>query len=166
MKVLLMQDFQTAASVLKHRLPHSAKPHPRILLKVHHIGYLVKKGAPARDAFLRLGYTVLQDWVRDDGRGIDISFIGKDGTVLELVTPFREDSDVSGLLKRIKNCPYHICYISSSIEKDSVLLREAGYLPISGALPAPACGGNPVRFFLHPQLGMIELVEGDFAFRS
>ena len=24
-------DFQTAASVLKHRLPHSAKPHPRIL---------------------------------------------------------------------------------------------------------------------------------------
>ena len=23
-----MQDFQTAASVLKHRLPHSAKPHP------------------------------------------------------------------------------------------------------------------------------------------
>ncbi len=26
-----MQDFQTAASVLKHRLPHSAKLHPRIL---------------------------------------------------------------------------------------------------------------------------------------
>ncbi|MCH4028462.1 MAG: hypothetical protein LKG90_05205 [Lachnospiraceae bacterium] len=26
-----MQDFQTAASVPKHRLPHSAKPHPRIL---------------------------------------------------------------------------------------------------------------------------------------
>ena len=31
LKVLLMQDFQTAASVLSHRLPHSAKPHPRIL---------------------------------------------------------------------------------------------------------------------------------------
>jgi uncharacterized membrane protein len=31
LKVLLMQDFQTAASVLQHRLPHSAKPHPRIL---------------------------------------------------------------------------------------------------------------------------------------
>jgi cytoskeletal protein RodZ len=31
LKVLLMQDFQTAASVLKHRLPHSAKLHPRIL---------------------------------------------------------------------------------------------------------------------------------------
>ena len=27
-----MQDFQTAASVLKHRLPHSAKPHPRIFV--------------------------------------------------------------------------------------------------------------------------------------
>ncbi len=31
LKVLLMQDFQTAASVLAHRLPHSAKPHSRIL---------------------------------------------------------------------------------------------------------------------------------------
>jgi len=31
LKVLLMQNFQTAASVLKHRLLHSAKPHPRIL---------------------------------------------------------------------------------------------------------------------------------------
>jgi hypothetical protein len=28
-----MQDFQTAASVLKHRLPHSAKPLSRILHK-------------------------------------------------------------------------------------------------------------------------------------
>ncbi len=30
-----MQDFQTAASVLKHRLPHSAKPHPRIFMDVN-----------------------------------------------------------------------------------------------------------------------------------
>ena len=30
-KVLLMQNFQTAASVLKHRLQHLAKPHLRIL---------------------------------------------------------------------------------------------------------------------------------------
>ena len=28
----LMQVFQTAASVLSHRLPHSAKPHPRFCL--------------------------------------------------------------------------------------------------------------------------------------
>jgi peptidyl-prolyl cis-trans isomerase B (cyclophilin B) len=31
LKVLLMQDFQTAASVLKHRRQHSAGPHSRIL---------------------------------------------------------------------------------------------------------------------------------------
>ena len=29
---MLMQVFQTAASVLSHRLPHSAKPHPRFCL--------------------------------------------------------------------------------------------------------------------------------------
>ena len=32
LKALLMQVFQTAASVLSHRLPHSAKPHPRFCL--------------------------------------------------------------------------------------------------------------------------------------
>ena len=31
LKVLLMQNFQTAAKVLAYRLPHSAKPHLRIL---------------------------------------------------------------------------------------------------------------------------------------
>ena len=31
-KVTLMCHFKTAASVLKHRLPHSAKPHPRFCL--------------------------------------------------------------------------------------------------------------------------------------
>ncbi len=31
LKAALIRRFQTAASVLKHRLPHSAKPHPRIL---------------------------------------------------------------------------------------------------------------------------------------
>ena len=31
LKVLLMQNFQRAATVLAHRLPYSAKPHSRIL---------------------------------------------------------------------------------------------------------------------------------------
>ena len=31
LKAALIRRFQTAASVLSHRLPHSAKPHPQIL---------------------------------------------------------------------------------------------------------------------------------------
>ena len=133
-------------------------------LRVHHVGYLVKKKDRALSAFLGLGYTLSQDWVKDESRGIDIAFVSKDGLTVELVSPFREDSDVSGLLVRMKNSPYHICYVSSDLAEDAAALREEGYLPIGGAKPAPACGGHPVQFFMHPALGMIELIDAPFEF--
>jgi Rrf2 family protein len=54
LKVLLMQDFQTAATVLKHRLPHSAKPHPRILPQ-RGISMISTKGRYALRMMLDLG---------------------------------------------------------------------------------------------------------------
>ncbi|MDO4284183.1 MAG: VOC family protein [Eubacteriales bacterium] len=133
-------------------------------LKVHHIGYLVKKKAKAKDAFLALGYLVKQDWVRDESRGIDICFLEKDSLLIELVCPFTGDSLVSGLLARMKNSPYHICYVSEHPRQDAAALRDLGYLPITEAQPAPACGMHPVQFFLHPALGMIEVLEHPFSF--
>lgn len=127
-------------------------------LKVHHIGYLVKKKDKAREAFLTLGYEITEDWVRDDLRGIDISFLTKDGYCVELVSPFRDDSDVSGLIPRLKNSPYHICYTSSDFESDVAALRDMGYLPITEKAPAPALGNRDVVFLLHPSLGMIEVL--------
>ncbi|MCI2049106.1 MAG: VOC family protein [Lachnospiraceae bacterium] len=130
-------------------------------LKVHHVGYLVKKSAPAKEAFLSLGWRTEQDFVRDDARGIDICFLIKDGLRIELICPFRSDSTVSGLLKRIPNGPYHICYLSRSLEQDGSTLRDLGFLPIGDPAPAPACGGHPVQFFIHPAMGMIELLGED-----
>lgn len=132
-------------------------------LKVHHIGYLVKKKT-AREAFLALGYSTCQDWIRDEGRGIDICFLLSGSTCIELVCPYRDDSTVSGLIKRLKNSPYHICYISEDLSGDGERLREQGFLPIDLPTPAPACGDHPVQFFMHPALGMIELLDKDFEF--
>lgn len=132
-------------------------------LKVHHIGYLVKKKT-AREAFLTLGYTICQDWIRDEGRGIDICFLQSGSTCIELVCPYCDTSTVSGLMKRLKNSPYHICYISEDLDGDAKELREQGFLPIDLPTAAPACDGHPVQFFLHPSLGMIELLDHDFTF--
>ncbi len=132
-------------------------------LKVHHIGYLVKKKT-AREAFLTLGYTICQDWIRDEGRGIDICFLQSGSTCIELVCPYCDTSTVSGLMKRLKNSPYHICYISEDLDGDAKELREQGFLPIDLPTAAPACDGHPVQFFLHPALGMIELLDHDFTF--
>lgn len=133
-------------------------------LKVHHIGYIVKKSAPARDAFTALGYAVVRDFVRDESRGIDIAFLKKDGVLVELVCPFRNDSTVSGLMKRTGNAPYHICYASTNYDADTAELLEAGYLPFTGCDPAPAMDGLRVQFFMHPQIGMIEVIEGEPSF--
>ena len=54
-----MQDFQTAASVLKHRLPHSAKPHPRILPQR---GISMKKFSDSSSILMIIAGIILLIW--------------------------------------------------------------------------------------------------------
>lgn len=56
-------------------------------LKIHHIGYLVKKIEKAKKSFEALGYLVEQDTVYDDIRKVNICFLVKDGYRVELVSP-------------------------------------------------------------------------------
>ncbi|MDO4294176.1 MAG: VOC family protein [Eubacteriales bacterium] len=129
-------------------------------MRVHHIGYLVKKGEKAAAAFEALGYVREGDWTRDEYRKVDILFVQKDGYRVELVCPFAPDSVVSGLIKTYKNAPYHICYESERFAAELAELEAGGYLRIDEPAPAPAIGGRRVSFLLHPALGMIELLEG------
>ena len=127
-------------------------------LKVHHIGYLVKKIEPAIRTLKTLGYQSTQDTVFDEIRKVDICFLEKDGYRIELVAPISEDSVVAGLLKKYKNCPYHICYETADFQKDFDALRAEGFLPIDTLTPAPALSGREVVFMTHAALGMIELI--------
>ncbi len=60
-------------------------------MKIHHVGYLVKKLEKARQGFLDLGYIVIKDTVFDEYRKINICFMEKDGYVIELVSPESKD---------------------------------------------------------------------------
>ncbi len=127
-------------------------------LTVHHIGYLVKNMKKARDTFLSLGYRIEQDTLRDEFRKVDICFLVKDNYRIELVCPYAEDSVVSGLMKRFKNSPYHICYETADFEAAYAELRENGFIAIDAPAPAPALGGREVVFLSSASLGMIELI--------
>lgn len=127
-------------------------------LKIHHIGYLVKKIEKAKKTFESLGYLVEQDIVRDEIRKVDICFLIKDGYRVELVSPFSEDSVVAGLLKKYKNAPYHICYEANDPEAAYRELTENGFAAIDTPTPAPALGGCKVVFLTSPVIGMIELI--------
>ena len=127
-------------------------------LKIHHIGYLVKKMEPAKKTFESLGYQVEQDTVYDHIRKVDICFLVKDGYRVELVSPVSEDSVVSGLMKKYKNAPYHICYEADDPEAAYVQLTANGFAAIDTPTPAPALGGCKVVFLTSPVIGMIELI--------
>lgn len=127
-------------------------------LKIHHIGYLVKKIEKAKHTFETLGYRTEQDIVYDAIRKVNICFLIKDGYRIELVSPTSEDSVVSGLLKKYKNSPYHICYETEDYESAYEELTASGFIAIDSPTPAPALGDREVVFLTSASLGMIELI--------
>lgn len=129
-----------------------------LTLKIHHIGYLVKKMNAAINSFENLGYHIIQETVYDDIRKVDICFLEKDGYCIELVSPVSEDSVVYGLLKKYKNNPYHICYETGDFEKDYEYLLSNGFIAIDEPTPAPALQNRKVVFLTSPVIGMIELI--------
>ena len=128
-------------------------------LTIHHIGYLVKKIVPAIRSFEALGFQVVREVTRDDIREVDICFLEKDGYRVELVSPYSATSVVAGLLKKYKNCPYHICYETSHFEEALEELTSHGYVMMGSPTPAPAIDQHPVVFLMNASLGMIELLD-------
>lgn len=129
-----------------------------LMLKIHHIGYLVKKMDPAILSFKNLGYEVTQDTVYDDIRKVNICFLQKDDYRIELVSPASKDSLVSGLLGKYKNSPYHICYETDHFDEDYQSLQSNGFISIDSPTPAPALQNRDVVFLTSPSMGMIELI--------
>lgn len=128
-------------------------------MKIHHIGYLVKKVDKGIQTFESLGYEKKSEILYDENRKIDICFLEKDGYLIELVSPKDRSSVVYNLLKQYKNSPYHICYETDDFEEDMMELEMNGYVKVDNPCPAPAIDGKRVVFLLNAAIGLIELVE-------
>ncbi len=128
-------------------------------MKIHHIGYLVKKIDRAIQAFEGLGFEREAEIVFDEYRGIDICFMVKDGYRVELVSPSNKDSIVYELQKKYGNSPYHFCYICDDAVTTIDELRRNGYVRLDEPHEAVAFDNKIVCFLIHPYLGMIELLE-------
>ncbi len=128
-------------------------------LTIHHVGYLVKKIEKAIKTFENLGYSIEQETVYDDIRKVNICFLIKDGYRVELISPTCEESVVSGLIKRYKNSPYHICYETSDFDQAYSKLTGNGFAAIDTPTAAPALSGREVVFLTNPVIGMVELIK-------
>ena len=141
-------------------------------MRLHHIGYLVKKIEKSIRAFQSLGYETVslcgqpeKDFVHDPYRLCDIAFLTLDSEqtenpmgLVELVAPDSEQSPIWGLMSKYKNTPYHLCFESDCLETDLENLRAAGWMIFQPEAPAPAIGGKTVVFLMNPSAGIIELV--------
>ena len=128
-------------------------------MKIHHIGYLVKKLDKAISAFVHLGYEMFQEKVFDEYRQTNLCFLKKDGYVIELVSPVSKESVVYGLLKKLGNTAYHVCYETENIKEEMQNLEKDGYVLCSELHEAVAFQNRKVCFYINPYLGMIELLE-------
>ncbi len=128
-------------------------------MKIHHIGYLVKKIEKAMKAFESIGYSITKDTVFDEYRQANICFLEKDGYLIELVSPVSKESVVAELMKTLGNTPYHICYETECMENEVESLIQQHYVVCSEMHEAVALDGRNVCFLIHPYMGMIELLE-------
>lgn len=127
-------------------------------MKVHHLGYAVKKLEKAAEVFEKLGY-LSGEIVEDQLRHIKIMFMENGHERVELVAPDGESSPVDSVLKNTGPTPYHICYEVQNMAQAVSKLKADGWAIIKEAEIAPAIGGAPVVFLYNRHIGMIELVE-------
>lgn len=134
--------------------------------RVHHTGFLARDIEVSAAALEDLGYTRLTGVIRDDEpsasgarRNVDLCFLESGGTVVELVSPIDETSDVYNTLRANGEGPYHICYAVASLEDAIASLREKRWRVLRRPSPAVAFSGSPVAFLVKKGAGMIELVQ-------
>ncbi len=128
------------------------------MFKIHHIGYLVRRLDRALEQFKKLGFESKDEAIYDTGRDADIAFMSRDGYSIELVCPHKT-SGIYPLLRKTGNSPYHMCFETNDIDKETARLEAEGYTVFIPKQVAPAIGGSAeVVFLIHAALGMIELV--------
>lgn len=142
-------------------------------MRIHHIGYLVRNMERSRAEFEQLGFSVERCKAHDEARGINVSFMTNGGYRVELVEPDGKSSPIYPLLKRFKNCPYHICFETDDMAAAIAQLRGKGFTVMQGADTAPCItvhsaadlvdrtGGRGaiVAFLMSAAAGIVEVMQ-------
>ncbi len=129
------------------------------LIKLHHVGYLVKQISKSIAVFNKMGFELKGDICFDNDRKAEICFIDSNSILIELVAP-TSDSDLYPLLKNYRNQPYHLCYEVKNLDETIIDMEKQGFLLFKSPQKALAISKNAyVAFLMHRYIGMIELLQ-------
>ena len=128
-------------------------------LSFHHIGYAVFEITQTAAHYVDAGWS-LSSIVDDPYQKCKIAFLRREGfPTIELVEQF--DNGGSTLNNFLKNgvTPYHICYEVQDIQDSIAELRKQKYLLLFNPVPAIALDNRLICYMMHPQVGLIELLQ-------
>ena len=131
-------------------------------MEIHHIGFLVKDLKKSEKQFMDLGYKIEgKGKAFDHIRNVNIEFLINGTYRVELIEPVDSTSELYPLIKKYKNQPYHVCYLTDDMEKTIAELLEKHFIVINPPQAAPCIGTGKqkVTFLSGRGIEMIELLE-------
>lgn len=128
-------------------------------MKIHHIGYLVENIYASLEEFERMGAERESDLIYDSERMVDIVFVRMDTMLIELISPREESAEIGTSLRRLRNCPYHICFRCNDINDMIQKLVCCGSILIKEPQVAVAIDNKKVAFLYNDNIGVYEIVE-------
>ena len=132
-------------------------------MRIHHVGYAVKCMEASRKIFAELGYVEESEVISDPVRKVEILFLAKDGYRIELIAPSDESCAVQNLLTKVGDTPYHFCYEVSDLPGQMEKMASQKFVVADPPSPAIAMDGRQVAFLYKAGVGLVELVESEFA---
>lgn len=125
----------------------------------HHIGYAVKNIAKTASCYTQAGWT-LSEISTDTIQNTYIAFLSRDGfPLIELVAPIDETSPICNTLKKVGNTTYHVCYAVPDMGVAVAELRAQRYVQLFKPVEAIAIDNKKICYMMHPDVGLVELVE-------
>jgi methylmalonyl-CoA/ethylmalonyl-CoA epimerase len=141
-------------------------PNSRILLRLHHIGFVVASISKSAPAFVRsLGAEWDEVIFADPIQKVKVTFLktAPDDALIELVEPNAEDAPVNSFLREQGHGLHHLCYEVNSLEEALAELRSTGAVIAKAPKPAIAFEGRRIAWLLTTERLVLELLESEKA---
>lgn len=130
-------------------------------MRVHHVAYVTQNVAQkAAQLAELLGCRLSGPVVTDDVQGVRIQFVQMvDGSLLELLEPFGENSPIQRHLKKGGGI-YHVCFEVADLDETLRRLQDSGEaIVVREPAPAPAIENRRVAFVVTGDRDLFEFVE-------
>lgn len=131
-------------------------------MRLHHIGVVVRDVLKSAEAYESLfGLRVVMGPKEDPIQRVNAIFLDLgcgEGVTLELLEPTREDSPISGFLRKGGGL-HHLCFEVEDIEGTVAKMRDKGLRVVCEPVPACGFGGRRIAFVFPVEGILVEFVE-------